>query len=221
MVDPGREPDRDPGVAAPADLAGADAPSIKLSDALTWPNVFTLARLIAIPVFVWLLFGRHNRAAAAWLLGVLGATDWVDGWLARRLDQATELGAQFDPIVDRLLFFVAIPCLIVDGSVPVVVAVLVLAREALVSLMAVALTIRGADRLQVTWEGKTGTFFLMFGLPMFLGAESTLSYAPVLAWLAWVFTVPGLGYGWFAALYQYLPTTVRAVKHTSAAGASR
>ena len=55
------------------------------TEVLTWPNLVTLARLLAIPLFVWLLFGRHNRAAAAWLLGALGSTDWVDGWLARRL----------------------------------------------------------------------------------------------------------------------------------------
>ncbi len=181
----------------------------------TWPNLFTLARLLAIPVFVWLLFGRENRAAAAWLLGILGSTDWVDGWLARRLDQMTEFGAVFDPVVDRLMFFVAVPCLIVDRSVPLVVAVALLAREAFVALLAAVLASRGLERLQVTWEGKTGTFLLMFAFPMFLGAESTLSYAPVLAWLAWLFAVPGVGYSWFSALGQYLPTARAALAPSS------
>ncbi|MFV0526697.1 MAG: CDP-alcohol phosphatidyltransferase family protein [Acidimicrobiales bacterium] len=179
----------------------------------TWPNLFTLIRLLSIPLFLWLLFGRENRAAAAWLLALLGSTDWVDGWLARRLDQQTELGAMFDPVVDRLLFFVAGPALIVDGSIPWAVAGALLVREALVAVIALALAIRGAPRLQVTGEGKTGTFLLMFAFPMFLGAASTLSYAPVLRWLAWLFALPGLGYSWYSLLAQYVPTAWRALSH--------
>lgn len=195
--------------------SGADATPLRLvlsrSEILTWPNLITLVRLCCIPLFLWLLFGARNRAAAAWLLAVLGSTDWVDGWLARRLGQATEFGAMFDPVVDRILFFVAIPSLMIDRSVPLVVGGLVLAREAVVSVIALVLSIHGAERLQVTWEGKTGTFFLMFGFPMFLGAASTLSYAGALGWLAWVFAVPGLAYSWYSALGQYLPVAARAI----------
>lgn len=192
-------------------MAESRALQFRASEILTWPNLITLLRLVCIPVFVWLLFGRENRAAAAWLLAVLGSTDWVDGWLARKLDQSTDFGAMFDPIVDRLLFFVAIPSLLVDGSVPLVIAVGVLAREALVALFALTLAGSGAERLVVTWEGKTGTFLLMFAFPMFLGAASTLSYAPVLGVLAWVFAVPGLGYSWYTALAQYLPVVRRVI----------
>ena len=187
----------------------------ELSEVFTWPNLVTLVRLLCIPIFLWLLFSRENRAAAAWLLGVLGSTDWVDGWLARRFDQATELGAMFDPIVDRLLFFVAVPSLIIDGSIPVVVAGLLLGREAVVSLFAATLALRGAERLQVTREGKTGTFFMMFALPMFLGAASTLSYAGLLSWLAWFFAVPGLVFSWYSAVFQYLSVAARALRTRS------
>lgn len=171
---------------------------------LTWPNLVTLVRLLCIPLFVWLLFARENRAAAAWLLAALGSTDWVDGWLARRFDQVSEVGKVLDPTVDRLLFLVAVPSLLIDGSVPWVVAALVLAREALVAVVAVVLGALGARRIDVTREGKTGTFLLMFAFPMFLGAESTLSYAPLLGVLAWVFAIPGLVYS-FVAAGQYLP----------------
>lgn len=176
---------------------------------LTWPNLFTLARLCCIPLFLWLLFADENRAAAAWLLAALGATDWVDGWLARRFDQATEFGAMFDPVVDRLLFFVAIPSLLIDGSVPIVVAVAVLTREAVVAVLAIVVTGRDGERLVVTWEGKTAAFLMMFAFPMFLGANSTLSYAGILGPLAWLFAVPGLVYGWYSALFQYLPVVRR------------
>ncbi|MDH5519211.1 MAG: CDP-alcohol phosphatidyltransferase family protein, partial [Acidimicrobiia bacterium] len=148
---------------------------------LTWPNLFTLVRLLCIPIFVWLLFVREHRAAAAWLLGALGSTDWVDGWLARRFDQSSDFGAIFDPTVDRLMLFVAVPSLIIDGSIPIVIALLALGRELGTSALAVYAQFRLDHRLSVTREGKTGAFLMMFAVPMFLGAESTLSYAPILA----------------------------------------
>lgn len=172
---------------------------------LTWPNLFTFIRLLCIPVFLWLLFGPENRGAAAWLLGALGATDWVDGWIARRFDMASEFGRLFDPMVDRLMFFVAIPAIIIDGSIPLWVAVLALCREVLVAIVAVLAVVAGAGTLAVTWEGKTAAFALMFAVPMFLGANSTLSYAGVLNWLAWIFMVPGLGYGFYSLIFQYVP----------------
>ena len=185
-------------------------------DILTWPNLITTIRLLCIPVFVWLLFGRDNRAAAAWLLAALGSTDWVDGWMARRFGQVSELGKLLDPTVDRLLFLVAVPSLIIDGSIPLGIAVLAVVREAVVAVAALVLGAMGARRIDVTREGKTGTFLLMFAFPMFLGGESTLSYAPLLAVLAWVFAVPGLVFSWLAAA-QYVPRARRALAEGRAA----
>lgn len=198
----------DPPPVAPT---GGSASLLSRSSLLTWPNLITLARLWCIPVFVWLVFGREHRAAAAWLLAVLGSTDWVDGWLARRLDQQTEFGAMFDPVVDRLLFLVAVPSLVIDGSAPWLVAAVLLVREGLVAVLAIVLSSRGADRLVVTREGKTGTFLLMFAFPMFLGGASTLSYHLLLDWLAWLFALPGLGYSWYSLLIQYLPAARRSL----------
>lgn len=178
---------------------------VRRDQLVTWPNAFTLLRLLCIPIFVWLLFGRDNRAAAAWLLAALGSTDWVDGYLARRLDQGSEFGKLFDPTVDRLLFLVAVPSIVIDGSMPWWVAFLILAREGLVAIGALYLAYRKVEPFAVTWEGKTGTFLLFFAVPMFLGAESTLSYAGLLGVLAWVFAVPGLAYAYWAAFGQYLP----------------
>ena len=98
-----------------------------------FPNVISLVRLACVPVFLWLLADDELLAAAA-LLAVLGATDWVDGWIARHFDQGSELGKVLDPIADRVLLLVAAVALIVQGSVPLVVGILVLAREAVVSV---------------------------------------------------------------------------------------
>ena len=132
---------------------------------LTLPNVITLARLACLPVFLWLLFGRENRAAAAWLLAALGATDWVDGYLARRMHQVSELGKILDPVADRLLFIVGAGGILVDGSVPVWFAVVVLVRETLVGGTTIVLGMFGARRIDVTWFGKAGTFMLMVAGP--------------------------------------------------------
>ena len=113
---------------------------------VTVPNVITLVRLACVPVFVWLL-ADDELLAAAGLLAVLGATDWVDGWVARRFDQGSDLGKVFDPVADRILLLVAGVALVVQGSVPLVVGILVLARELVVSVAVLALAAAGARRL--------------------------------------------------------------------------
>ncbi|MFZ9016454.1 MAG: CDP-alcohol phosphatidyltransferase family protein, partial [Ilumatobacteraceae bacterium] len=157
----------------------------------TVPNLVTLIRLACLPLFVWLLFGLPSRQAAAWLLGTLGATDWVDGHLARRLGQTSEFGKKFDPTVDRLLFVVGIVAIIVNDAIPLWFAVAVLAREVLVGgTIAVATLAFGMERFDVTWWGKTATFLLMFAVPGFLMAESSI---PIAAWFevaAWCFGIP-------------------------------
>lgn len=177
---------------------------------MTVPNAITTARLLAIPVFVWLLFGQDNRAAAAVLLGVLGATDWVDGFVARRYHQVTEVGKVLDPVADRLLLAVAVVSIVIDGSVPVVVAVLALVRESLVAVAALVLAAKGAKRIDVTLVGKAGTFCLLVSFPLFLASASTLSWAGAAEVLAWAFVVPGLILSYVSAA-GYVPLARRAL----------
>ncbi len=153
----------------------------------TIPNLITLLRLACLPLFLWLLFSKDNRRDAAWLLGVLGATDWVDGFLARRLGQTSEFGKVFDPTVDRLLFIVGIIALIIDGSVPIWFALAVGVREVFVGAMMLGATVLfKMERFDVTWWGKTATFLMMFAFPGFLMAESTISIAGFFHVAAWV-----------------------------------
>jgi cardiolipin synthase len=191
-------------------LAGDPSPRTGTGAILTVPNVLSILRLACIPLFVYLLFGRENRAAAAWLFGVLGMTDWVDGQLARRLGQVSDLGKVLDPVADRLLLLVGIPCILIDGSAPLWFGVAVLAREALVAGTTLVLAAMGARRIDVTWWGKLGTFLMFFAFPFWLGANSTLSYAPLLEVLAWVAGVPGLIVSWYAAC-RYVPLARRAL----------
>jgi cardiolipin synthase len=177
---------------------------------LTLPNVITLVRLSCLPVFLWLLFGRDNRAAAAWLLAALGATDWVDGYLARHMGQVSELGKVLDPVADRLLFLVGGAAILVDGSVPTWFALAVLVRETLVGGTTLVLAALGARRIDVTWFGKAGTFMLMVAFPLFLASHSTLGWADVAGVLAWAAGIPGLALSLYAAVL-YVPLARRAL----------
>ena len=178
---------------------------------LTLPNVITLARLACLPVFLWLLFGKEDRAAAAALLAVLGITDWVDGYLARHLGQVSELGKILDPVADRLLFFVGAGGILIDGSVPAWFAVIVLVRETLVGGATIVLAMLGARRIDVTWFGKAGTFGLMVAFPLFLASHSDLSWADTAGVLAWVAGIPGLALSLYAAVL-YVPIARRALR---------
>ena len=190
---------------------GSDASALTgWAGILTVPNLISIARLGCIPWFMWLLFGAEDRMWAALLLGGLGATDWVDGWAARRLGQVSELGKVLDPTADRLLLLVAVPCLLVDGTIPGWFALTVLVREVLVGAATLALAALGARRIDVSWWGKTGTFALLWAVPCFLAGESRVPVDEAFTVMAWVFGLPGLAIAWWAA-FGYLPVARRAL----------
>ena len=184
---------------------------------LTVPNIISVVRLLCVPLFLYLLFGLENRAAAGVLLAVLGATDWVDGYIARHWDQVSELGKILDPTADRVMLIVAIVAMVIDGSLPVIVAVLGLGRELLVAGASVSLAALGARRIDVTWYGKAGTFGLMFALPLFLiGNDSAVSWSGTAEVLAWVCVIPGLALGLYS-LVLYVPLAIEALREGRAA----
>lgn len=177
----------------------------------TVPNAMSIIRLLCIPIFLWLLFGFDDRASAAILLAALGSTDWVDGWFARRFNQVSELGKILDPTADRLLMLTAVIATWIDGSIPWWFAVLTLIREGLVFTAALGLGIAGVDRFDVTWWGKTGTFFLLFAYPLLLGGVSDVNGAEILRALGWITGIPGLIISWYAAL-AYVPIAREALR---------
>jgi len=197
-----------------ADITTAD--EVVSDRILTVPNLVTLVRLACLPLFLWLLFGREDRAAAAWLLAGLGITDWVDGYIARHFHQTSELGKVFDPVTDRLLFFVGGGGILIDGSVPTWFAVVVLIREALVAVATLLLAALGAKRIDVTWFGKAGAFFLMVAFPLFLASHSSLSWHETAGDLAWVAGIPGLALSLYSAAL-YVPLARSALSEGRAA----
>jgi cardiolipin synthase (CMP-forming) len=190
----------------PEQLAPADTSRI-----LTIPNVISVVRLCCIPLFLWLLFGADDRSSAAYLLAVLGATDWVDGYVARHFNQVSDLGKILDPTADRLLLAVGVIGILIDGSVPVWIAVLTIARETLVGGATLVLAALGARRIDVTWWGKAGTFGLLCAYPLFLGSHADdLGWEDLAGVLAWVCVIPGLIFSYIAAA-GYIPLARRAL----------
>ncbi len=187
---------------------------------MTVPNVITSIRLLLIPVFVWLLFGRHNRAGAAVMLAALGSTDWVDGTVARRFNQVSNLGKILDPVADRLLLGTAVICILVDGAVPAVVAIPVVAREVLVSLAVLVLAAMGAKRIDVTWAGKMATFANMVAFPLFLlSHDQAFSLRGPAKAVALVVALIGLGFGYYS-LVKYVPIGRKALEEGRASRAT-
>lgn len=188
---------------------------------LTVPNAVTVVRLALLPVFWWLLFRTGHRAEAAWLLGVLGATDWVDGYLARRLGQVSTVGKVLDPTADRILVVGGLLSVAAAHGVPWWFAGATLAREVIVSVVTVALAMGGAARIDVLWWGKVSTFALMTTFPLFLltsndGGRALATWQVVGRDICWVIGLGGLVLAWVVLVGYVRPA--RAAWRTGRAG---
>lgn len=180
------------------------------------PNLLTLIRLLCLPLFLYVLFELDEPVAAALILGALSATDWVDGYLARRLNQVSEFGKIFDPTVDRLLFIVALTAIMLDNAMPLWFGLAVLAREILVGLMmAFATLVYKMPRIDVTYQGKVATALLMFAIPGFLIGSSDAALADLFQLASWILGVPALILS-YATGIAYIPQVRRAIRSTHA-----
>ena len=178
----------------------------------TIPNLITLVRLGCIPLFLWLLLDRNDPLGAAYLLGGLGATDSLDGFVARRFNQVSEFGKILDPVADRILFIVCAGAMIVDNAVPRWFASIIVAREMLLGGTLALLTAFGMKRFDVTWWGKLATFALMFTFPLFLVHAAGVSFWSTFCWwAAWIIGLPGLIISLVTAV-AYIPTMMVALR---------
>jgi cardiolipin synthase len=185
----------------------------------TIPNAISVIRLLLVPVFLWMLWKPEPaRRGAAVLLAALGASDWVDGYIARHFDQGSELGKILDPAADRVLLVAAAVALLREdlGTAINVMIWLILVRELLIAIATVALGVAGARRIDVVWAGKAGTLALMFALPMFLLADAAPSVRTVFDVLGWLFAIGGTGLGYYAAA-RYVPAARAALREGRAA----
>lgn len=146
----------------------------------------------------------NDKSGAAWLLGAIGATDWVDGWVARKFNQQSSFGVIFDPSVDRGMFIVSVLAIAIDNSMPLWLAGAILFREITVAgAMAIA-TGFGMRRFAVSIWGKRYTFLMMFAVPLMLLAADKGRGHELVLFLAWMFAAPALVMSYLTA-FAYMP----------------
>jgi cardiolipin synthase len=179
--------------------------------ALTVPNILSWLRLAGVPVFLWLLLGPHQDGWALVLLVFSALTDWLDGKLARWLNQQSRLGQLLDPAADRLYIVATLAAFLIRGITPWwLVAPLVL-RELIVGVCILVLRRNGFAPPEVTYAGKAATFVLMYAFPFLLLTQDGGMVAAIARPIAYAFTTWGwLLYLWSGALYVI--QTVRAIQ---------
>lgn len=167
---------------------------------VTVPNALSLLRLLGIPVYVWLIAGVEADGWAFVLLVLAGATDWLDGWLARRLDQGSRVGQLLDPLADRLYIAATLICLAWRSIIPWWLVGLLVARE--VMLLAIVPMLRRSGRvtLPVTFVGKTATFALLWGFPILLLSTTAGALGDVARVIGWAFVLWGTALYWWAGV---------------------
>jgi cardiolipin synthase len=187
---------------------------------LTIPNAISAARLAGVPVFLWLVLGVQTAAADYWavaLLIVAGLSDWLDGKIARALNQGSRLGEVLDPAADRLYIAATIVALAVRDIIPWwLVAVLALRELTVGGALAVLRRRAGFSTLPVSFVGKTATLCLLYAFPLlFLGDHpgwgGTLARV-----LGWAFATWGTALYWWAAML-YLAQVRSLIRDTASA----
>ena len=164
----------------------------------TLPNLLSLIRLAGVPVFLWLVLGPEADGWALGLLVLSGITDFLDGWLARRLNQTSVLGQILDPVADRLYILAVVVGLALRDIIPWWIALLLPLRDLLMWGLVPLLRTRGYSALPVHFLGKAATFNLLYAFPLLLLGDGDGVVATLAKVFGWAFAVWGIGLYWWA-----------------------
>jgi len=175
-----------------------DSPDAVGDRVLTVPNALSALRLLGVPVFLWLILVPQADGAAVVLLMVSGATDYLDGVIARRWNQVSRLGQLLDPAADRLYILATLVGLGVRGIVPWWLLGLIVARDLVLGLALLVLRRHGVGPLPVHYLGKAATLNLLYAFPLLLLGAGTGTGATVARVVGWAFALWGTGLYWWA-----------------------
>ena len=166
----------------------------------TVPNIISMVRLAGVPVFLWLVLGPEQDALALAVLMIAGFTDYLDGWLARRLDQHSRLGEILDPVADRFYILAVVIGLYMRDIIPWWVAIALPLRDLFLWGLVPFLRTRGFSALPVHFLGKAATFNLLYAFPLLFLGEGT-GVVPTLARVfGWALAWWGIGLYWWAGI---------------------
>ena len=166
------------------------------------PNLLSILRIALVPVFLWFLLDEFFLAAII-VLAIAGLTDFLDGYLARKLNQITKLGKMLDPVADRLYIFATLLALSVTGYVPWWLAALVILRDVLMLISLPVLASVGYKSLPVHYLGKASTFALLYSFPLLLMGKIFTEAAFIITPIAWAFALWGVALYWWSG-FVYL-----------------
>jgi len=170
----------------------------------TVPNLISMARLAGVPVFLWLVLVPEADGWALGLLMLSGLTDYLDGYLARKLNQTSALGEILDPVADRLYILAVVLGLALREIIPWWVAVILPLRDLLLWGLVPFLRTRGYSALPVHFLGKAATFNLLYAFPLLLLGDGTGVVASLAEVFGWAFAIWGIGlYWWAGVLYAW------------------
>ena len=175
----------------------------------TLPNLLSMLRLLGVPLFLWLVLVPE---ADWWALAVLmlsGVTDFLDGYLARRLDQTSALGQVLDPVADRLYILAVVVGLALRDIIPWWAALSLPLRDLLLWGLVPLLRTRGYSALPVHFLGKAATFNLLYAVPLLLLGDGDGTVATLANVFGWAFALWGIGlYWWAGILYAWQVRTL-------------
>ena len=168
------------------------------------PNLLSMVRLAGVPVFLWLVLGPEADGWALVLLMVSGVTDFLDGYLARKLNQTSPLGQILDPVADRLYILAVVIGLGLRDIIPWWVAIILPLRDLLLWGLVPFLRTRGYSALPVHFLGKAATFNLLYAFPLLLLGDGDGVLATLAEVFGWAFAFWGIGlYWWAGVLYAW------------------
>jgi cardiolipin synthase (CMP-forming) len=179
---------------------------------VTAPNLISLVRILSIPVFVVLLQRRETEVAGLALLVAVASTDWIDGQIARRTGQVSNLGKILDPVADRLTLAAALIALVVRGAFPLWAALLVLVRDGILVLAGGFLLLRDGVRIDVRWSGKVATLTLMAAIPLVAWGRFERPFGGAASAVGWTLFALGIAL-YLVATAQYAIDARRALGH--------
>ncbi|MFT4245050.1 MAG: CDP-alcohol phosphatidyltransferase family protein [Micrococcaceae bacterium] len=177
----------------------------------TWPNLVTLFRFLLVPYFSCLILAKDNLSGAFWLLVFLGSTDWIDGFLARRLHQVSTWGQLLDPLADRVSLVIIAFTLAAAGIATWSLLAAIIIPDIIIFLFGITL-LKGKPDLEVTYLGKVRTALLLVSIPFLILVAMPQFKHSILESIALTLVTLGCIGHWGAGI-QYLQQCIETYKH--------
>jgi cardiolipin synthase len=176
------------------------ATEVQTDRILTIPNLLSFARLLGVPLFLWLILVPEADGWAIVLLIVSGATDWLDGKIARATGQISRLGQILDPLADRLYIVATLIGLLLRDIIPLWLVIILLLRDVMLLMTVPALRRAGMTALPVHFLGKAATFNLLYAFPLLLLGDGSSPFSFAAKVIGWAFVIWGTALYWWAGL---------------------